>query len=371
MSSAIDDQLQPTQTGGGLTQAALAADIEVASDSPRLVIRGESLDTPHPQSGGETFLVRSAGPNGLILVTVPQPFLEAHSFAALTDYLNITFPFGGRSEDVAPFLTLLRSSVGTCLGALAERNRGLHGWKRSYAFEHGGALFAFGGQKDTAFLSLPGEACSLVPDWPKATLLFDKTLKARITRWDGAVDDFEGAYTVDTALSWYRSNGFNVGGRKPSYRQVGPWDKPTDEGRTFYVGTRQNGKLMRIYEKGKQLGDINSKWVRWELELHSVDRHIPFDVLLSPGRYVAGAYPCLRWVSREASRIKTIQKTGEISYRHLLNCLSVAYGRMINVMMEVERDPARVVELLRLPGAPSRLNPQSVAALSAGKSDAI
>ncbi len=48
---------------------------------------------------------------------------------------------------------------------------------------------------------------------------------------------------------------------------------------------------MRIYEKGKQLGDPESPWVRWELELHNTDREIPFDVLLQPGRYVAGAYP--------------------------------------------------------------------------------
>ena len=56
-----------------------------------------------------------------------------------------------------------------------------------------------------------------------------------------------------------------------------------------YLRKTENGKLMRIYEKGKQLGDATSPWVRWELELHNKSRVIPFDVLTAPGQYVAGA----------------------------------------------------------------------------------
>jgi DNA relaxase NicK len=48
------------------------------------------------------------------------------------------------------------------------------------------------------------------------------------------------------------------------------------------VGKRKNGKLLRVYEKGKQLGDESSPWVRWELELHNRDRVIPWEVLLEP-----------------------------------------------------------------------------------------
>lgn len=46
---------------------------------------------------------------------------------------------------------------------------------------------------------------------------------------------------------------------------------PDGRGRTFYVGRRENGKLLRVYEKGKQLGAENSPWVRIELELHNKD----------------------------------------------------------------------------------------------------
>lgn len=252
----------------------------------------------------------------------------------------------------------------------SARKGGLHGGKRSFTFERGKALFAFGGQNGTAFLSIPGEGCALIPDWRDATYFFQTVLKDWITRWDGAVDDFEGRYSVDQALSWYREGQFNIG-RKPKYKQVGPWDEPSEDGRTFYVGDRENGKLIRIYEKGKQLGDGASKWVRWELELHNVDRVIPFDVLLEPGGYVAGAYPCTKWIRQEASRIRTIQKSGEISYAHLSHFLRIAYGRMINVMMQVEGSSDRVIELLRVSGVPARLDENSVASLQVGDAHAL
>ena len=60
---------------------------------------------------------------------------------------------------------------------------------------------------------------------------------------------------------------------------------------------------MRVYEKGKQLGDTSSPWVRWELELHNRDRIIPWDVLLEPGKYLAAAYPCMDWVSAGMMKI--------------------------------------------------------------------
>ncbi len=365
MNTRDDTPFQSAEGGQALapavaTPCAAGGDAAVgATESPRLVIRGETPDTPLSESSGETCATLN-----------PQVDAEAHPFAALTDYLNIAFPFNGQVLDVRDFWAQFVSYLGTDFGPLKERKGGLHGWKRSFAFAHGKTLFAFGGQNGTAFLSFPGEGCALIPDWRDAAYFFEEVLKGRITRWDGAVDDFEGQYSVDQALTWYREGQFNIG-RKPSYRQVGPWDEPTDEGRTFYVGARKNGKLIRIYEKGKQLGDGASKWVRWELELHNVDRLIPFDVLLEPGRYVAGAYPCTKWIRQEASRIRTFQKSGEITYAHLSHFLRIAYGRMINVMMEVEGNSERVIELLRLPGSPARLDPQSVALLQGGDADAL
>jgi phage replication initiation protein len=160
---------------------------------------------------------------------------------------------------------------------------------------------------------------------------------------------------VDWAVEQYKSNQFNTGGNKPSCRQNGNWLEPDGSGRTFYVGKRKNGKLIRIYEKGMQLGDPNSPWVRWEVELHNKQREIPWDVLISPGRYVAGAYPCTHWVSDETSRIKTTQKTAKIGYDALTHSARQSYGPLINVMIEQEGSPEKVIEMLIREGKPKRL----------------
>jgi phage replication initiation protein len=63
----------------------------------------------------------------------------------------------------------------------------------------------------------------------------------------------------------------------------------------------------------------------------------------------------MSWVQEEASRIKTAQKTAEIGYDYLTKYARIAYGRHINVMMEVEGDAERVVDRLRRFGTPARL----------------
>jgi phage replication initiation protein len=299
-----------------------------ASSSPRPVIRGES--STHPPS--------------------------THPYAAITDYLTATFPFPSGEAGISPFFVGLCQVIGIGLGNLVERRSGLLGFKRSYAFDRRGAMFAFGGQNGRAMLSLPGEACAIVPDWPSLVSFLRDELAGRITRWDGAVDDFHGTRNVDDAVRWYLADEFNAGGNRPACRQDGNWLTPDTKGRTFYVGRRSNGKLMRVYEKGKQLGDPLSPWVRFELELHNKDREIPWDVLLRPGHYVAGSFPCMAWVSDEAFRIRTIQNQKRISYGAAVHWARVAFGQLVNTMEQIEGEPSAVLGKLRRPGTPARLD---------------
>ena len=238
---------------------------------------------------------------------------------------------------------------------MTDQERGLHGWNHSFRFDYGCVLFAYGGQRNTAFLSLPGEGCSLILDWPSFAAFLRDDLKAHITRWDGAVDDFSGVYSIERAVDLYKTGGFKQGGRNPNPKQHGNWITPDSLGRTFEVGSRRNGKLIRIYEKGKQLGDPSNLWVRWEVELHAKDRSIPWDVLLYPGDYVAGSYPYMSWVSQQASRIRTIKAQDSISYERLKRVASTGYGQLINTMMQREGSAERVVDLLRRQGVPRRL----------------
>jgi phage replication initiation protein len=231
----------------------------------------------------------------------------------------------------------------------------MHGYTHSFAFDQGGATFAFGGQRLTALVSLPGDACHLVPNWQRLADLGQRGLLGRITRWDGAADDFAGEHSVDLAAELFLDGAFNQGGRPPLPRHAGNWLTPDSKGRTFYVGARANGKLARIYEKGKQLGFPDSPWVRWEVELHNVDRVVPWDVLLAPDHFLSGAYPCMGWIGDQRSRIRTVREQDGIVYSRMREIASVAYGAFINVMLEREGSPERVVELLRKNGTPKRL----------------
>lgn len=333
MKSPLSSDQVSSAPGGPAVEGALAAPWradDAAQATPRPVTRGESSPTFVPSS-------------------------SHHPFAAFTDYLTVTFPFPLGEAGIQPFFVGLCAAIGTKLGMLRERRGGLHGYRHSYAFERHGALFAFGGQRGTAMLSLPGEACAIVPDWLGLVMFLRDALQARITRWDGAVDDLLGMRSVDDAVTWYLTGGFNTGGNQPSCRQQGNWITPDKKGRTFYVGSRVNGKLIRIYEKGKQLGDGESPWVRFEVELHNRDREIPFEVLLKPGHYVAGSSPCLRWVCDEAYRVPTLRKQKATTYAHAVHWASVGVGQLVNTMVEIEGSPEAVVEKLRRPGHPPRL----------------
>jgi phage replication initiation protein len=180
--------------------------------------------------------------------------------------------------------------------------------------------------------------------------------QGRITRWDGAADDFDGTHSIEWAVEQYTNDGFKSGGNRPRTATHGDWIENVGRGRTLEVGSRKNGKLVRIYEKGNQLGDPNSPWVRWELELRRKDRDIPWDVLLNPGPYIAGAYPCMGWVHGETSRIRTFQNKALIGYEFLTHCASKSYGKHLGVMLAIEKDPAKVLEKLIRPGKPARLD---------------
>jgi phage replication initiation protein len=248
--------------------------------------------------------------------------------------------------------------VGPDFDPVEERGRGLYGWRRSFTLGESGALMGIGGQRGKAFLSLSGAACARIPNyvWPTFIELIGDTLGGRITRWDGAVDDYEGIHGVDWAVSQYQGDGFHTAGNKPKCKQSGNWLEPDGSGRTFYVGARRNGKMMRIYDKGKQLGDPDSPWTRWELELHNTDREIPWDVLLRPGQYVAGAYRCTDWISKESCRIRTHKRKQQIAEEVLTANAKRSYGKYINYLLNKYQDPVHVLNLLRREGIPARLS---------------
>jgi phage replication initiation protein len=345
------DAQEQTERGGGSLETAT----NLGAADPHLVIRGESFTATH--NYGEKIELIPLGYHGKTkIVSTPMAKPDAEPLAALTDYLNTTFPFTPSQENVIELVHYFRLFLGEFFGFLNERKGGLHGYKKSFEIGKTGGLLAFGGQRGTALVSLPGSACAQIIDWHACYHLFYEILQGRITRWDGAVDVFDGVPSVDDAVKFYLSGQFNAGGNKPSCSQQGNWIENDGTGRTFYVGKRKNGKLLRVYEKGKQLGDEASPWVRWELELHNRDRVIPWDVLLQPGKYLAASYACMGWVSQIQERIRTTKQTTTISYEHLCHHAKQGYGKLIGIMLDVEGSPEKVLERLQRPGIPSRLN---------------
>jgi phage replication initiation protein len=301
-------------------------------DSPRLVIRGESFNNPY------------------------KNIEESHPYSAHTDWLNFTLELSDTEESINEFRKCLVNAIGKEFEELTETGRGKLGFRRSFDIGNTGGIFAIGSQQGRALISLSGISCQFISKdgWANLVSLMTHHYDGRITRWDGAVDDFEGAHSVDWAVDQYLVGGFSTGGNKPFTLQHGDWVFKNGNGRTFTVGRRKNGKFLRVYEKGKEQGDPKSEWVRWELQLGKKGRTIPWHVLLVPGQYVAGAYACTTWVSDEVLRIKTFQKKRDANLEHLKYWCSKTYGGLLNELLET-MNPNEVIECLVEQTIPKRL----------------
>ncbi|TFW08731.1 hypothetical protein E4K72_07495 [Oxalobacteraceae bacterium OM1] len=317
---------------------------------------GGKLWTHTDPDTGERFLIRPKGHRLAEFDLIPLPAQGVHAYSAITDYLNCTFRFDESNGALQRLFHELFDLLGPKFAPAVDRKKTFHFYARSFRLGDSGAILGIGGQESTVLVSLPGEACTLVCDWAPIVQYFRDYRNARITRWDGAVDDYLGIHSVDSCLDLYKANAFTTGGNRPKCSQKGNWFEPDGSGRSFYVGVRENGKMLRVYEKGMELGARWHPWVRWEIELHNKSRVVPWEVLLNPGGYFVGAYPrALKWVQDEMSRIATIQKQRTLTYLHLTGCLTHAYGRLVDMMLQVEGSADAVVERIRKPGIPKRL----------------
>jgi len=186
----------------------------------------------------------------------------------------------------------------------------------------------------------------------------------RVTRLDVAFDLMDGQISIDDGEKAYHLGKFTGNGRPPKALRIKELSD-TGCGETLYIGNRKNGKMLRIYEKGKQLGDSQSTWVRAEVEIGRKDREIPSDALRDLDRVFSESYPyCAQILSEygahvcehEDSLIKTARKKAQISLLHLVRHAQVAYGKLVDTMLNLGHSASEVVEALRVEGRPSRLS---------------
>lgn len=298
----------------------------------------------------------------------PRPVTRGESTAqgANVDWLNVTF--GEPTFSVESFLAHLADLLGRPVSGV--QGRGLLGFKESVDLRAGvgsrmvdfGKL-AMGGESQGGrwMLQIPGSGCGLVPDWTVFAAALQELPEARITRLDLAVDFLEGQHDVDEALELYRADGFTSAGRPPSARLHD--DLGSGEGRTVYIGKAANGKTLRVYEKGRQLGDAESPWVRWEVQFGNRDRVIPWAALTNRDAFFAGAYPALAsMVADAACRMATTQTEGVMSLEHLFRHLRRSYGKAVGVLTDFGIKPSELVHCVTVIGAPRRLDPSCLAA---------
>lgn len=218
------------------------------------------------------------------------------------------------------------------------------------------SLGRYGVKDDGDFhVSLSGAGCARVLNWDRAAK-FIKTTQAKITHVDVAVDDLDGEiFTMDDMVKHWQEGAFNEGGRNPQAQFIN--DMGSGKGCTLTIGQRGH-KQIQIYEKGKQLGDPDSKRIRVEVRLYAKHMVIDADVLTNPEPYFRGAYSILLdYLDGEVERFDVLRATAEESGKAMLAFLERQAGRSIGLLFDaLGRDAcaAYLERKLAREGRPSR-----------------
>lgn len=244
-------------------------------------------------------------------------------------WMNAIFAFDEQLEHIFGFATTSQNKTG--------RNF----YKQSYVLGENMGIVCIGGQRNTILVMLSGKGCAFAKEgWEKRLYHFLTSIgkRSKLTRIDLAHDDFEGKnINVDWGDQQDTLGGFQLGNRKPNIEYKGNWKRPNGKGRTLNIGCRESGKYLRLYEKGRAEGDPDDNWQRAEVEFKSVDRILPFDMLLAPSEYFIAAYPCFEFLAEhvQPARIETIQKTAVINFNTAISNLKHQYGKYINLFKAV------------------------------------
>lgn len=294
----------------------------------------------------------------------PPALIGGESRSAKVDWCTWTFfPLSPDLHVGAECLEFLRTVVDVPL--IAGTAPGMLGYAQGFKiFAINGANFTpvarvdWGGAQHggRARVDLSGKMCQLVDDWTPVMHHIAHLGEAKLTRVDLAVDLEQGELGVEDCEAWFLGGDFNAGGRMPSYSKIGAWCEGHEgAGRTFQVGKRENGKMLRCYEKGRQLKQPDSPWVRFEVEIRNIDRDVPLDILTRCDEYFAGAYKCMERVLDAApAKVSTHQKEGEIAVQHLVKHGTSAYGGLIHVLRS-SFTAGEICDMLARPVVPKRL----------------
>lgn len=292
--------------------------------------------------------------------------LTPPSFLVIVDYLSFTFLLPD-TEPTSYVEGFLMSSLIKMVRGLkfVPSDKGLYGYKSSMSLTRGDlnvGKIAWNGNRNTCMVSLSGQGCVGV-DMTEMHEFIVTLPNCKITRVDLAHDDINPLNDILYYKQLFLDGGFASHGKPPSGRFMDDFD--SGSGKTLYVGKKKNGKEACIYEKGKQLGDSQSSWVRVEGRITDVDRVVPFDVILHPDQYLSALYPPFQYLAANQAYIEIITKHTQIAFDSLLEYAGIAYGKLLYYMTNyLNWDADKVVASLIRKGLPSRLAIPDNAALS-------
>lgn len=244
-------------------------------------------------------------------------------------------------------------------------NKGFLGFTNSYdiCLDRQNQLFvigklAYGGtsQKNKVYFSLNSDGSKMMNLNEMRMFLLE--IDARITRIDLAFDDYKGNFPVENAVEEYKNGELfkTRAGRPPKAKYID--DLGNETGKTFYVGTRESGKMLRAYEKGLQLKQKGSKWIRYEVEIHNTGREIPLDILSDIKSFYLGSYKYLEATFKDVINavdtkiIKCSRRKVGLIVDHFVKVFSNQYGKLFNYLKEIGVNAESFSRMIRRDGTP-------------------
>lgn len=268
-------------------------------------------------------------------------------------------PLEGRALDRG-LAMVARIAVQCCAPALVFgelTGRGRDGYRDHLViYTHLGqncGFIAVGGNNETVHVNLTGQACARIDmrKLAESISVFDH----KIGRIDVAWDDFEGRYgPASGARENFLHGGFTPERGQRSEKVIFYDDMGCGGGSSFQLGDRAS-RMLRIYEKGKQLGDKESLWVRYEVQYMAAAFDLTLDNLRNPGMLLL-QYPDLDFlpVIAAGDHCARVRKETEVHLDKLVNWLRVVAGPILTLCADTI-GATTVIDLVESEKTPRRL----------------
>jgi phage replication initiation protein len=195
-------------------------------------------------------------------------------------------------------------------------------------------------------VDISGTGCEWVKDWDTCESDLGNLSRFQTRRVDIALDTVKREVTHESVIEAYRSGLFTTSGRPPSMTRIEPENQY--DGKTIYVGKRDQPKFLRAYQKGYEMarkfpgleitefdGNPIDDMYRLELELKTKHKDLPVDLIENRDQYFAGAYPYLQSVLDIEPEIFKMSKeqSPRRSLASMLEILRSQYGNTLFTAM--------------------------------------